>query len=161
MSVCIDCGGPKSAISPGSLRCSTCANVKHKLRSASADKRRKLGRPTLTQRLAAALLQIRRGKDWLVPEPLRSEGSAEQIVAWVEWDHYPIPVWLGGDNRPQNLQPLTKAEHMVKSSSYDTPNAAKAKRIEEKKAGKTSKRPMLGSRASGWRKRMDGRVERR
>jgi HNH endonuclease len=48
------------------------------------------------------------------------------------------------------------------ASRGDVTEIAKTKRIQAKQAGKQRKgRPMPGTKASGWRKRMDGRVERR
>ncbi len=90
-------------------------------------KRRALNK---TERIAAALLQIKRGDEWLIPEPLRSTGTAEQIAASVEWDHKFLKTW-GGDESPQNMQPLTPEEHKAKTRR-DIRNVARANRIAKK-----------------------------
>lgn len=92
-------------------------------------KRRALNK---TERLAAALLQIKRGSEWLIPEPLRSSGDAEAICAAVQWDHR-IPLASGGTNDAQNMQPLSKAEHKAKTRR-DIANIARAKRLTKKQA---------------------------
>lgn len=86
----------------------------------------------MTERAAAALLQIKRGDgSWLIPEPLRSTGTAKEIVSRVEWDHK-HPDKLGGDTSPQNIQPLDpKLEHKFKTRR-DRRNIAKANKIEKK-----------------------------
>jgi hypothetical protein len=75
-------------------------------------KRRALSK---TERLAAALLQIKRGSEWLIPEPLRSSGDAAAICKHVEWDHKFIKAW-GGDESPQNIaraNRLTKTQQSI------------------------------------------------
>lgn len=141
-------------------------------------------RPNASEKIAAALLAIKRGDAWLIPEPLRSTGTAKEICDSVQWDHYPVAVWADGDNRPQNLRPLPGVENLEKGAKVDTPEAAKAKRLRpeheafrarmlakvgqsempavaDKPRAKISSRPMPGTKASGMRKRMDGMVERR
>lgn len=104
------------------------------------DKRRR--RPNCSEKQAAALLTIKRGDDWLIPEPLRSKGSAAEICAYVEWDH--LHAWaLGGDNSPQNLKPHPKnsEEHKRKThgvkhgfAGSDRHKVNKGKRLREKYA---------------------------
>lgn len=138
-------------------------------------KRRK---PTADERVAACLLQIKRGNVWLIPEPLRSTGTARELCAYVNFDHI-VPHAIGGTMKPQNLQPLPRAEHKEKTAKIDVPRIAKGKRLEkahiahkavmEAKAGRgpaparkaPKGRPMPGSRASGWKRRLNGSVERR
>lgn len=132
---------------------------------------------------AAALLQIKRGDDWLIPEPLRTLGTAEQICAHVDWDHYPVPHALGGGDNPQNLRPLPRTVHQEDTARRVVPAIAKAKRIERDheafrkkmlaKIGQDGEvieggivqtipsREMLGNRASGWKKPMRGPKVRR
>lgn len=86
--------------------------------------------PTLTERYAGALLRIKIGEVWLIPEPLRSTGTAAEIIASTELDHARL-VAHGGQNRAQNLYPMRKADHREKSKT-DTGRAAKAKRNEAK-----------------------------
>lgn len=71
---------------------------------------------------------------------------------------------LGGEDAPDNMAPAHEACARAKTNGRDGDLAriAKAKRVKAKHIGAhRSARPMPGSRASGWRKRMDGRVERR
>lgn len=75
---------------------------------------------------------LKRGDgNWLVPEPLRSKGTAAQIVASVDWHHI-HPVALGGANNPQNIVPLDPAYHNVITEKIDQPRIAKAKRLLKK-----------------------------
>lgn len=90
--------------------------------------RRKRKAPNMHEKLASALLHIRRGigDDWLVKGELRN-ASAKEICAAMDWDH--IRRWAeGGSNHPQNLQPLPRAEHRAKSRK-DTTEVAKGKRF--------------------------------
>ena len=124
--------------------------------------------PTLTERYAGALLRIKIGEEWLIPEPLRSTGTAAEIIASTELDHARL-VAHGGDNRPQNLYPMRKPEHRDKSKT-DTGRAAKAKRIEAKteefrrnilaKIGQavTEKTEKKQKSKSKWKKKLNGQV---
>ena len=86
--------------------------------------------PNLSEKLAAALLAIRQSDgSWLIPEPTRSTGGPDDILRIVEWDHFPIPVAIGGDNRPQNLVPRRIADHRTKTTTIDIPAIAKSRRI--------------------------------
>lgn len=94
---------------------------------------RKRKPPNMSEKLASALLHIRRGtgEDWLVKGDLR-KASAKEICAAMDWDH--IRRWAeGGSNSPQNLQPLPRAEHREKSRK-DTTEVAKGKRFGKKHA---------------------------
>lgn len=84
-------------------------------------------RPNKDERIAACLLMLKRGDDWLIPEPLRSSGTAAEICAAVEWDHARHHA-LGGDTRPQNITPLRTADHREKSNA-DNGKIAKCKRV--------------------------------
>lgn len=77
-------------------------------------------------------------------------------------DHI-IALVNGGENRETNLQPLgtrccnpakNRSDVAEKSKSYD-------KRLANAGIKRAKGRPIMGSKASGWRKRMDGTVERR
>lgn len=69
---------------------------------------------------------------------------------------------LGGPPTLENCGVYCKTCWSLKTRTYDHPTIAKVKRIEIRHVGaKRSRRPMPGSRASGWRKKMDGTVERR
>jgi hypothetical protein len=86
-------------------------------------------KPNMHEKLASALLHIRRGvggDDWLVKGDLR-EASARDICAAFDFDH--VRRWAeGGTNVPQNLQPLPRAEHREKSRKDNT-EVAKGKRF--------------------------------
>lgn len=96
----------------------------------------------------------------------RSRGQCERCTARIygdpQYDHI-VPDAVGGANDLDNCQVLCRACHGVKTSKTDVPEIAKTKRVQKKRAGiKTPKsRPLPGTKASGWRKRMDGTAERR
>lgn len=76
------------------------------------------------------------------------------------YDHA-IALINGGENREANLQLLCVPCHAVKTKT-DVAEKSLVARKRAKHLGIAPKgRPMPGSRASGLRKRMDGRVERR
>ncbi len=136
--------------------------------------------PNLTIKLASALLRIKNPDgSYLIPEPHRSSGTAEEIAGCVQWDHGVLHAH-GGGIEPQNLWPMLTADHREKSRP-DTSKAAKAKRISadqeafrarmleklrgevgEIEAGKRRKAKIAnGGFSKTLRKRMDGTVERR
>ncbi|KWT70707.1 hypothetical protein APY04_0768 [Hyphomicrobium sulfonivorans] len=93
-------------------------------------KRRSLSK---VEKLAAALLQIKRGSEWLIPEPLRSSGTAEEIASYpIEWDHR-IPLASGGTNDVRNMQPLSPEAHKAKTRR-DIANIARARRLTKKQS---------------------------
>ncbi len=139
-------------------------------------------RPNRTEQAAAALLAIKKGDGWLIPEPLRSSGTATEIVASVDW-HHNTPAAIGGTTAPQNIIPMTVADHAVETATKTVPTVAKGKRLEaaqvefrrrlavksgqlndddEPAPKKKKSRPMPGSRnhPSKLRKRMNGDVGR-
>lgn len=69
----------------------------------------------------------------------------------------------GGKETADNLYPIRTKCDLEWKAPADNREAKKATRIMEKNLGirRAKGRPMPGSRASGIRKRMDGRVERR
>lgn len=80
----------------------------------------------------------------------------------VEFDHYPIRAADGGDNSLENCAAVCPACHRHKTRTFDTPQAAKGKRVSDKHRGirGTRGRPLPGTRASGVRKRLNGSIER-
>ena len=83
-----------------------------------------------------------------------------------EYDHIK-PCALGGDNSLDNCQCLCCDCHKGKTKG-DVKTIAKTKRQYNKANGITTRRkakipsrPFAGSRASGWKKKLDGSVERR
>lgn len=97
---------------------------------------------------------------------LRANGRCELCTARLasggyHYDHI-VPDGLGGPPTLENCQVLCKACHGAKTAKKDVPAVAKMKRQRAAAVGaKTSSRPMDGSRNSPWKRRMDGRVERR
>lgn len=87
-------------------------------------------------------------------------GCNQKIYGDAEYDHI-IEATLGGDNSLENCRVLKRKCHGAKTSER-RPELDKSRRIREKTAGlrKPKGRPLPGTRASGLRKRMDGRVER-
>lgn len=90
-------------------------------------------------------------------------GCNRKIAPGEHWqlDHI-VALINGGENRETNLQPLltehhankTKADVAQKSQTY-------RKRLSHHGIRAKSSRPMPGSRASGWKRKLDGTVERR
>lgn len=96
----------------------------------------------------------------------RAEGFCEACGAFlqggrVEYDHR-IPDALGGDPTLENCEVLCKNCHGAKTAKKDVPQIAKAKRVEAQHIGaKTTRNPLPGSKASKFKKRIDGTVVRR
>lgn len=96
----------------------------------------------------------------------RANGHCEKCTAHLyagkfTYDHI-IPDWLGGEPTLENCQVICDACDGVKTPA-DQSRIAKTKREHDAHIGARpqSSRPMPGSRASGWRRRMDGTTERR
>lgn len=136
--------------------------------------------PNKTEKIAACLLLLKRGDEWLIPEPTRSTGSAEEICRCVEWHHTILPHELGGTTAPQNITPLLPEDHLIETHKVTRPAIRRTKRLAEAHAAhhETMRRKILsreradapqkrrgralpGTKASGLRKRMNGKVERR
>ena len=72
-----------------------------------------------------------------------------------------VPVAMGGSNDASNIAPAMVEPHRDKTKQ-DVKAIAKVRRAYDKRMGvRRPKRPMHGSRASGIKKHMDGRVSRR
>jgi hypothetical protein len=81
----------------------------------------------------------------------RNSWRADHIRRWAE----------GGEDTPENLRPICTTCDVTEKAPNDTREVAKGKRIRDLTYIGKRGRPMPGSKASGWRKRMDGTVERR
>lgn len=79
------------------------------------------------------------------------------------WDaDHRIALVNGGENREQNLVPMLVDHHRAKTRA-DVAQKSQNYRVQLAHAGIKPRRsrPIFGSKASGWRKRLDGTVERR
>lgn len=77
-----------------------------------------------------------------------------------EADHV-VALINGGEHRESNLRPILVEHHKSKTND-DVATKSYTYRIRKKHLGlRKAKRPMPGSRASGWKKRMDGTVVKR
>ena len=87
--------------------------------------------------------------------------SAPIDLGEFHYDHI-IPYWMTRDSSLSNCQVLCRQCHKTKTEA-DIADIAKSKRIIDKrgKVRAPKGRPMAGTKRSGIRKRMDGRVERR
>ena len=80
------------------------------------------------------------------------------------WDvSHEVPLELGGEDGGDNLRVAHRKCHAAITREQDIPAIAKAKRREAAHLGAKapSRNPLPGSRASKWRRKMDGTVERR
>lgn len=67
-----------------------------------------------------------------------------------------------GGSTGENLWPVHVKCHKVKTNTVDKKEIAKGKRVKDKVFGiRKTKRPMPGSRASNFKRKMNGQVERR
>jgi 5-methylcytosine-specific restriction endonuclease McrA len=89
-------------------------------------------------------------------------GCGRKIAASEKWqlDHV-IALVNGGENRESNFAPLLVEHHKAKTRE-DVAIKSKTARIKAAHLGVRPKgRPMPGSRASGWKRKMDGTMVRR
>ena len=86
-----------------------------------------------------------------------------KIQVGEKWQiEHPVAIGLGGSDKLEDLKLAHDACHKPKTAT-DTRMIRKADRQRAKhlNAKKPTSRPIPGSKASGWKKRMDGTVERR
>lgn len=146
--------------------------------------------PTLKEKLAAFVLTMKVEENGqLVPLVSRDQAkqmTTDQLLSLLNWDHAPIPVAtavaLGMTpdeyNHPTNLTPLPIMEHRIKTATKDVPTIAKGNRIsaahedfkrrilakvtgDETEEAPKRKATFPTSRGSQWKKKLNGRVERR
>jgi 5-methylcytosine-specific restriction endonuclease McrA len=88
--------------------------------------------------------------------------TKRRIRAGEAWDcDHVIALCNGGEHREGNLAPALRQPHREKTAE-DVRVKSKIARIRKRHLGiATARRPMPGSKASGWKKRMDGTVVRR
>ncbi len=138
----------------------------------------------LKTRLAATLCQMLRPNEKGELEPVIDFESAknmteDQVLSVFHFDHDPIPKHRDGPDEHWNLVPRPIPEHRVKTQTKDVPEAAKDKRItadneafrrrmlakagqgETEPPAKRRSAPIPGSKASPWKKKLNGEVVRR
>lgn len=93
-----------------------------------------------------------------VLDPCRAKLSTGNIF----YEHI-ICDGIDGEPVLENCAVLCKSCWRIKTRKYDQPIVAETKRQSRKHLGirKAKGSPMMGTKASGWKKRMDGGVERR
>jgi hypothetical protein len=76
----------------------------------------------------------------------------------VEFDHYIL--WANSrDSSLDNCLAVCPSCHRFKTANHDTPKAAKTVRQRDKHSGiRTTRNPLPGSKASKWKRKMDGSV---
>lgn len=95
------------------------------------DKKRK--NPTMQEKLAATLLQLKRvdadgNLAPIIDREWAKTKTAKEICAGFDFDHWPVAVSLGGTNHPTNLDPKLRATHRKKTSTQDAKINAKIRR---------------------------------
>lgn len=87
-------------------------------------------------------------------------GVRFDVKTKAQFDHI-TPLWLSGENRETNLQAICPPCHGKKTATEATVrgkvNRLRSAKVETKKKGQ----PMNGSKASPWKRKMDGTVVRR
>lgn len=89
--------------------------------------------------------------------------TGRKIMPGDKWDlDHVKPLAMGGEHRESNLQPVLKSAHIEKTK-HDVAELAKARRLAAKHAGieKRKGKPMPGSKASGWKRKITGEWVRR
>lgn len=86
-----------------------------------------------------------------------------RIMVGDAWEvSHVTPLELGGADEGDNLKVAHRTCHRILTATEDVPRIRKAQRQHARHIGaKVSRNPMPGSRASGFKKHMDGRVTRR
>lgn len=88
--------------------------------------------------------------------------TGQKIRAGDEWDiDHEIALANGGEHREANLRPVLRAAHRRKTAA-DSAQKAKDARVRKKHLGIAKPRsPLPGGRASKWKRKVDGTIERR
>lgn len=85
-----------------------------------------------------------------------------RITSGEAWEvSHDTPLEMGGADEGDNLKPAHAKCHRIRTATVDVPQIRKAQRREAKHIGAKapSRNPLPGSKASGIRKRMSGKVE--
>ena len=104
-------------------------------------------------RVKLRVFEAHDGRCWL---------TGRKIMPGDLWDmDHKIALCNGGEHRESNLAPALREEHRKKTAE-DVKMRAKADRVRKRHLGiHQPKRIMPGSKASPWKKRLDGTVVRR
>lgn len=88
--------------------------------------------------------------------------TGRKIMPGDAWDcDHILALCNGGEHRESNLAPAIRSAHRAKTAE-DVAQRAKADRVRKKHLGiYEAKKIMPGSKASPWKKKLDGTVERR
>ena len=79
-----------------------------------------------------------------------------------DWDvEHVIPRWAGGEDTLENMRPALNEPHVEKTKKEASERAKGTRIINKRQKMQRSKNPMNGSKASGWKRKMDGTVVRR
>ena len=139
---------------------------------------------SLTTKLACALAELEFWRGTILPFTELQAMDAATYLRRFEWDHSTPHAVISGPAHFTNLTPLLRDAHRRKTATIDIPRIAKGKRIARKQAvhqarmaekmipvdvrgdrsdGRSSrpKHVMLGSKASPFKRKISGKVERR
>ena len=83
----------------------------------------------MSEKLAAALLELQRLRGDPIDRDDAKAMSAEQICSLFQFDHAAGYACHGADNHPTVLTPLLIGEHRAKTARIDVPAIAKGKRL--------------------------------
>lgn len=83
---------------------------------------------SLAEKLDAALLALLEAQGTPIPRAEAMKLKAGDVARLFQFDHFPVPVALGGDNRPANLVPRLIAAHRERTAKIDVPAIAKVRR---------------------------------
>ncbi len=104
-------------------------------------------------RVKLRILERYERRCYLTGEPL--------VPGQFDFEHM-IAIVNGGENRESNIAPANKPAHKIKTRADNAIKAKRAKSL-KKRYGlvKPKGRPMMGTKASGYKKHFDGTVTRR
>lgn len=88
--------------------------------------------------------------------------SGRKIRAGEKWElEHVVAISNGGEHRESNLSPALADPHKEKTRLDRKEKATRDRKRKKFLGMKNSKHPMPGSKASPWKRRMDGTIERR
>ena len=113
-------------------------------------------RKHISRRMRNLVFEDAGGLCWVCRQAIDREKDRIEIA-------HKIALALGGLDDRSNMAPAHYACHRAETATVDIPQIAKAKRVEKKHNGtfRETRHIVPGSKASPYKKRLDGRVERR